>query len=75
MEHTIREPLHLDSESFRDLLQASSEDLKIPVQLIEKDYYISAILRSLSKSTYSRQIVFNPSFTAKMNFGAFCPET
>ena len=58
MEHTIREPLHLDSESFRDLLQASSEDLKIPVQLIEKDYYISAILRSLSKSTYSRQIVF-----------------
>ena len=58
MEHTIREPLHLDSESFRDLLQASSEDLKIPVQLIEKDYYISAILRALSKSTYSRQIVF-----------------
>ena len=58
MEHTIRGSLHLDSESFRDLLQASSEDLKIPVQLIEKDYYISAILRALSKSTYSRQIVF-----------------
>ena len=58
MEHPIKEPLHLDIESFRDLLQASSEDLKIPVQLIEKDYYISAILRALSKSTYSRQIVF-----------------
>lgn len=58
MEHTIKENLHLDLNSFRDLLQASSEDLKIPVQLIEKDYYISAILRALSKSSYSEQIVF-----------------
>ena len=58
MEHTIKENLHLDLNSFRDLLQASSEDLKIPVQLIEKDYYISAILRALSKSSYSEQTVF-----------------
>ena len=48
----------MDNESFRDLLQASSEDLKIPVQLIEKDYYISAILRALSKSAYSQWVVF-----------------
>ncbi len=48
----------MDNESFRDLLQASSEDLKIPVQLIEKDYYISAILRALSKSAYSQRVVF-----------------
>lgn len=54
----MKEHLHLDNESFRDLLQASSEDLKIPVQLIEKDYYISAILRALSKSTYSQRVVF-----------------
>ena len=58
MEHTIKEYLHLDPESFMDLVQASSEDLKIPVQLIEKDYYISEILRALSKSSYSQQIVF-----------------
>lgn len=58
MEHTIKEHLHLDNESFRDLLQASSEGLKIPVQLIEKDYYISAILRALSKSAYSQRVVF-----------------
>ena len=58
MEHTIKEYLHLDPESFMDLVQASSEDLKIPVQLIEKDYYISEILRTLSKSSYSQQIVF-----------------
>ena len=54
----MKEHLHLDNESFRDLLQASSEDLKIPVQLIEKDYYISAILRALSKSAYSQRVVF-----------------
>ena len=58
MEHTIKEYLHLDTESFMDLVQTSSEDLKIPVQLIEKDYYISEILRALSKSSYSQQIVF-----------------
>ena len=58
MEHTIKEYLHLDPESFMDLVQTSSEDLKIPVQLIEKDYYISEILRALSKSSYSQQIVF-----------------
>lgn len=58
MEHTIKDHLHLDPESFMDLVQTSSEDLKIPVQLIEKDYYISEILRALSKSSYSQQIVF-----------------
>lgn len=58
MEHTIKEYLHLDPESFMDLVQTSSEDLKIPAQLIEKDYYISEILRALSKSSYSQQIVF-----------------
>ena len=58
MEHTIKDSLYLDTELFMDLVQTSSEDLNIPIQLIEKDYYISEILRTISKSSYSQQIVF-----------------
>ena len=50
--------LHLEPELFVDLVHATSDALAIPVQLIEKDYYISAVLRLLSKSAYASQIVF-----------------
>lgn len=50
--------LHSEPETFRDLVQTTSEDLNIPVQLIEKDYHISAVLRALSKSSHHQQIVF-----------------
>lgn len=58
MEHTIAKQLHLEKENFRDLLHAASEELTIPIQLVEKDYYISSILRALSESSYTEQIVF-----------------
>lgn len=50
--------LHQDRHVFVSLLQAASEYLKIPLLLIEKDYYISLILRKLSESAYREQIVF-----------------
>ena len=50
--------LHLDPELFADLVHATSDALGIPVQLIEKDYYISTVLRLLSMSAYAPQIVF-----------------
>ena len=50
--------LHLEPELFTDLVHATSDALAIPIQLIEKDYYISAVLRLLSKSAYAPQIVF-----------------
>lgn len=50
--------LHQDPELFKDLLQASSERLSIPTYLVEKDYYISMILKALSLSVYKDQIVF-----------------
>ena len=58
MEHTIKDSLYLDTELFMELVQTSSEDLKIPIQLIEKDYHISRILRALSRSSYESKIVF-----------------
>ena len=50
--------LHLDPELFADLVHATSDALGIPAQLIEKDYYISTVLRLLSMSAYAPQIVF-----------------
>ena len=50
--------LHQEPELFRDLLQASSERLAIPIYLVEKDYYISMILKALSQSIYNAQVVF-----------------
>lgn len=47
-----------DPSLFKDLVQATAEDLKIPPLLIEKDYHITEILRSLSASPYREQIVF-----------------
>ena len=58
MEHTIDKQLHLEKENFRDLIHATSEELAIPIQLVEKDYYISSILRALYESSYTEQIVF-----------------
>jgi len=50
--------IHTEPELFADLILATSDALAIPAQLIEKDYYISMVLRSLSESTYAPQIVF-----------------
>lgn len=50
--------LHQEPELFKDLLQVSSERLSIPLYLVEKDYYISMILKALSLSVYKAQIVF-----------------
>lgn len=50
--------LHQKPEIFKDLLLASSERLAIPIYLVEKDYYISMILKALSQSVYNAQIVF-----------------
>ena len=58
MEHTIKDSLYLDTKLFMELVQTSSEDLNIPIQLIEKDYHISRILRALSRSSYGSKIVF-----------------
>lgn len=41
--------LHNDNEVFKELIVAASEELKIPEDIIEKDYYVSVILYNLYK--------------------------
>lgn len=54
----MKEQLHNQPQLFRELLEIASEHLSIPIYLVEKDYYISHVLRALSQSSYCDQIVF-----------------
>ncbi len=56
MEHTIR--LHSDKNAFKNAIQATSDALNILPVFIEKDYWISLILKRLSESKYVDSVVF-----------------
>ena len=40
--------LHNDRELFREVIISTAEDLGIVVPIVEKDYYVTMILKSLS---------------------------
>lgn len=42
--------LHSDKELFRDVIMAASVDQKRPVAIIEKDYYVTMILKLLAQA-------------------------
>jgi len=50
--------LHSDIKTFSDAIQASSDRLKIPPVFIEKDYWITLVLRRLSENDYMESAVF-----------------
>jgi len=50
--------LHLDVTSFSAAIQSSSNRLKILPVFIEKDYWITLVLKRLSESKYQDQVVF-----------------
>ena len=41
--------LHLNQELFREIIEESAGSLQIPVDIIEKDYFVSLVLLELSK--------------------------
>ena len=50
--------LHLDKNSFNAAIQTSSERLNILPVFIEKDYWITLVLKHLSESKYNNNVVF-----------------
>lgn len=54
----MKAQLHHQPQLFRELLDATSEYLSIPLHLVEKDYYLSLVLKALSRSSFHSQIVF-----------------
>jgi predicted nucleotidyltransferase component of viral defense system len=53
--------LHHDSQLFSQTLRAASQHLMINLGFVEKDYWISLLLRRLSASKYSDEAVFKES--------------
>ena len=43
--------LHKDREQFEAILNAVSDELKVPVSIVEKDYYVTMILKQLAMRT------------------------
>lgn len=50
--------LHHDSQLFSQTLRAASQHLMINLGFVEKDYWITLLLRRLSGSKYSDEAVF-----------------
>jgi len=42
--------LHNDKELFKDVVTATAEDQRRPVAIVEKDYYVTMILKLLAQS-------------------------
>lgn len=42
--------LHNDKELFKDVINATAVDLNRPIAIIEKDYYVTMILKQLAKA-------------------------
>jgi len=50
--------LHENKDAFRDAIRAASEHLGIRDVFVEKDYWVSLILKRLSQSQFKNEVVF-----------------
>jgi predicted nucleotidyltransferase component of viral defense system len=50
--------LHKNKEDFQDLVNITAEFFEIPEVYVEKDYWVTYILKNLSSSEYKDNVVF-----------------
>ncbi|HCI6425164.1 TPA: nucleotidyl transferase AbiEii/AbiGii toxin family protein [Klebsiella quasipneumoniae subsp. similipneumoniae] len=50
--------LHEHAEKFIEIIQATADHLSIPAVYVEKDYWVTYILRNLSRSDYKERLIF-----------------
>ena len=50
--------LHNNKELFQELIEATAKELNLPSLYIEKDYWVTYILRNLSMSPYADVAIF-----------------
>ena len=53
--------LHNDKELFQEVIVSAAEDLDLVVPIVEKDYYVTMILKKLS--IWCPECVFQPMMT------------
>lgn len=61
--------LHIDPSAFRELLTATAEFLKIHPRFVEKDYWLTTVLRELAHSPYSQITVFKGGTSLSKAYG------
>lgn len=50
--------LHERTEIFAEVIQATADHLSIPAVYVEKDYWVTYVLKNLSRSQYKEQLIF-----------------
>lgn len=50
--------LHEHADKFVEIIQATADHLSIPAVYVEKDYWVTYILRNLSRSDYKERLIF-----------------
>ena len=50
--------LHHKKEEFEELVRLTSEHIQIPIEAVQKDYFITMVLNNLSNSEYVNEVVF-----------------
>ena len=58
-----------DTKTFSDAIRAASEYLNINPVFVEKDYWITLVLNSLSKTKYANETVFKGGTSLSKGFG------
>lgn len=61
--------LHHDKNTFEKLIRETSDNLSIPAVFIEKDYWITLILKNLSESKFSDNVVFKGGTSLSKAYG------
>jgi predicted nucleotidyltransferase component of viral defense system len=56
LEHSMN--LHEDKDAFLELVQATAQKAKLPEIYVEKDYWVTNVLRNLASSDLSHTVVF-----------------
>ncbi len=50
--------LHHKKKEFEELVRLTSEHIQIPIEAVQKDYFITMVLNNLSNSEYVNEVVF-----------------
>ena len=61
--------LHKSPDTFLELVQATASHLRIPAAHVEKDYWVTQVLKRLHESDYSGAVVFKGGTSLSKAFG------
>ncbi|RYY39022.1 MAG: nucleotidyl transferase AbiEii/AbiGii toxin family protein [Chitinophagaceae bacterium] len=61
--------LHESSQDFKDAIEATAQALKLRPVFVEKDYWVTYVLKNLSKSQFANQVVFKGGTSLSKAYG------